>query len=109
MVQDRGGLGLPTLQQQSEQFVRTLKQHIGDDVGKSPKPEENSKLPPPRKMLTGVNTQFRSNTPQLFMDIDRTKVASLGVSYDDVNQTLAASISARSTSTATTNSAATGR
>ena len=35
-----------------------------------------------------MSTQFRSNTPQLFMDIDRTKVASLGVSLDDVNQTL---------------------
>ena len=33
-------------------------------------------------------TQFRSNTPQLYMDIDRTKAASLGVSLDDVNQTL---------------------
>jgi multidrug efflux pump len=38
--------------------------------------------------LSGVNTQFRSNTPQLYMDIDRNKVASLGVSLDDVNQTL---------------------
>ena len=39
--------------------------------------------------LAGVTTQFRSNTPQLFLDIDRDKVASLGVSLDDVNQTLA--------------------
>ena len=38
--------------------------------------------------LIGVSTQFRSNTPQLYLDIDRTKVASLGVSLDDVNQTL---------------------
>ena len=38
--------------------------------------------------LTGASTQFRSNTPQLFADIDRTKVASLGVSLQDVNQTL---------------------
>ena len=36
----------------------------------------------------GVSTQFRSNTPQLFMDIDRTKTAALGVSFNDVNQTL---------------------
>jgi multidrug efflux pump len=35
-----------------------------------------------------VATQFRSNTPQLFVDIDRTKVADLGVSLDDVNQAL---------------------
>jgi multidrug efflux pump len=38
--------------------------------------------------LTGVSTQFRSNTPQLYMDIDRAKVAALGVSFDDVIQTL---------------------
>src|SRR5204863_8462518 len=36
----------------------------------------------------GGSTQFSSNTPQLFMDIDRTKVAALGVSFRDVNQTL---------------------
>jgi multidrug efflux pump len=38
--------------------------------------------------LTGVQTQFRSNTPQLFLDIDRAKAASLGVSLDEINQTL---------------------
>ena len=38
--------------------------------------------------LNSVTTQFRSNMPQLFLDIDRTKAASLGVSLDDVNQTL---------------------
>src|SRR5204863_5545665 len=35
-----------------------------------------------------VSTQFRSNTPQVYMDIDRAKAAALGVSLDDVNQTL---------------------
>ena len=38
--------------------------------------------------LAGVSAQFRSNTPQLFMDIDRTKVEALGVPFLDVNQTL---------------------
>ncbi|HKI35566.1 MAG TPA: efflux RND transporter permease subunit [Gemmataceae bacterium] len=38
--------------------------------------------------LNSVTTQFRSNTPQVFLDIDRAKAASLGVSLDDVNQTL---------------------
>jgi multidrug efflux pump len=38
--------------------------------------------------MKDVTTQFRSNTPQLFLDIDRAKVASLGVSLNDVNQTL---------------------
>ena len=68
MVEDAGGLGLPALQHQTDDLVQKLQTQPG---------------------LTGVSTQFRSNTPQLFMDIDRTKVAALGVSLDDVNQTLA--------------------
>src|SRR5262249_35067876 len=35
-----------------------------------------------------VSTQFRANTPQLYFDIDRTKAKSMGVSIDDLNQTL---------------------
>ena len=35
-----------------------------------------------------MTTQFRSKTPQLFLDIDRDKAAAMGVSLDDVNQTL---------------------
>ena len=67
MVQDRGGLGLRALQCHADSLVRDLKK--APAVG------------------TAV-TQFRSNTPQLFLDIDRSKVASLGVTLDDVNQTL---------------------
>jgi len=36
----------------------------------------------------GVLTQFRSRTPQLYLDVDRTKVESLGVDLNDVNQTM---------------------
>ncbi len=67
MVEDRAGLGMATLQQQTDEIVRKLRDEPG---------------------LTGVSTQFRSNTPQLYLDIDRTKVATLGVSLDDVDQTL---------------------
>jgi multidrug efflux pump len=67
IVEDRAGLGLTTLQRQTDALVRKL-----DD----------------QPALVGVSSQFRSVTPQLFLDIDRTKVASLGVSLDDVNQTL---------------------
>ncbi len=35
-----------------------------------------------------MTTQFRANTPQLYMDIDRAKVKSLGVSINDVDQAL---------------------
>ena len=67
MVEDRAGLGLTTLQRQTDELVRRLQK---------------------QPTLVGVSTQFRSTTPQLFMDIDRTKVASLGIPLDDVNQTL---------------------
>jgi multidrug efflux pump len=67
MVEDRGGLGLSILDRQTDGLIRKLQ-----------------KLP----ALVGVSTQFRSTTPQLYMDIDRTKIASLGIPLNDVNQTL---------------------
>ena len=67
MVEDRGGLGLAFLQRQTDDLTQKMRALHG---------------------LTGVSAQFRSDTPQLYMDIDRTKVESLGVSLDDVNQTL---------------------
>jgi multidrug efflux pump len=67
MVEDRGGLGLDALQAQTDALIRKLNALPG---------------------LGSVSTQFRSRTPQLFMDIDRTKAYSLGVSLDEVNQAL---------------------
>jgi multidrug efflux pump len=67
MVEDRGGLGLSFLDHQTNDFIRALQ-----------------KIP----SLVGVSTQFRSTTPQLYLDIDRAKVASLGIPLNDVNQTL---------------------
>jgi multidrug efflux pump len=67
MVEDRGGLGLDDLQRRTDELTRTLQRQPG---------------------LSSVATQFRSNTPQLFMAIDRAKAETLGVSFDDVNQTL---------------------
>jgi multidrug efflux pump len=67
MVEDRGGLGLAALQAQTDDLIRKLQAQPG---------------------LTGVSTQFRSNTPQIFAAIDRTKAYSLGVSQQDITQTL---------------------
>ncbi len=67
MVEDRSSLGLKALQERTDQLTRDL-----------------SALPE----LASAVTQFRSKAPQLFLDIDRTKVQSLGVTFDDVNQTL---------------------
>jgi multidrug efflux pump len=67
MVEDRGGLGPAALQIHTDELVRRLRANPA---------------------LTGASTQFRSNTPQIFADIDRAKAASLGVSLLDVNQTM---------------------
>ncbi len=67
MVEDRGSLGMAELQ------------HGADDLIGKVRPERGFIM---------VTTQFRSNTPMLFMDIDRTKVKSLGVSIKDINQAL---------------------
>jgi multidrug efflux pump len=67
MVQDRGGLGLNELQQQTDAVVGKLQ---GNPA------------------TVGVLTQFRSKTPQLFLDLDRTKAQALGVPINDVNMTM---------------------
>jgi multidrug efflux pump len=67
LVEDRGGLGVRALEQQMDKLVRKFKA-----------------LP----NLADARTNFRAKIPQYYLDIDRTKVASMGVSLDDVNQTL---------------------
>jgi len=67
MVEDRGGRGLEVLQAQTDLATRALKAQPG---------------------LADVDTGFRSHTPQLFLNIDRAKAEALGLSFDDVNQTL---------------------
>ncbi len=132
-VEDKAGLGLATLQDQTDKFIRRIE---GDSYRLTDKafanlrasgvpPDTIDKLEPlhdeplaqvqyksklagvlePEELqkyetvllkagrqsslgLADVSTQFRSNTPQYYMDIDRAKVAALGVSLDDVNQTL---------------------
>jgi multidrug efflux pump len=67
MVEDKGGLGLPALQKQTDALVRNLQKN---------------------RKLNSVSSPFRSNTPQLYLDIDRTKVETLGLKLEDVNQTV---------------------
>ena len=68
IVEDRGGRGLEVLQSPDRRLTRALRAQPG---------------------LADVSTEFRSRTPQLYLDIDRTKAEALGLSFDDVNQTLA--------------------
>jgi len=67
VVEDRGGMGIKALAARLDELIEKLKG-----------------VP----TLNSTSTQFRPRNPQLYLDIDRTKVAALGVSLDDVNQTL---------------------
>jgi multidrug efflux pump len=63
MVEDRGDNGPAMLQGQVENLVEKGNQQTG---------------------LVGLFTQFRANTPQLFVDVDRVKCKTMGVALDDV-------------------------
>jgi multidrug efflux pump len=67
MVEDRGSLGPQSLQTYADTLVEQGRQQ-------------------PR--LVVVPTMFRAETPQLYMDINRTKARSLGVRIQDVDDTL---------------------
>jgi multidrug efflux pump len=73
MIEDRGGRGLTDLQEQTDRLIRKSQSQRGlSDI----------------RGLSDVATGFRSSAPQIYLDIDRDKAVSLGVSFDDVNQTL---------------------
>jgi hydrophobe/amphiphile efflux-1 (HAE1) family protein len=67
MVEDRGALGPAALQRSTDELVRKIQGQ-------------------PHIYL--AFTLFRADAPMLYMDIDRTKAASMGVSVDDINQAL---------------------
>lgn len=63
MLQDRGGVGLQNLQETAQNFIQT---------GNS------------QTALEGMNTTFRANVPQLFLDIDREQVKNRNLSLGSV-------------------------
>jgi multidrug efflux pump len=63
MIEDRGNEGLEMLQRQADELIQTGNQEPG---------------------LVGLFTVFRANTPQLYVDIDRTKCKMMGVAMNDV-------------------------
>jgi len=71
MVEDRAGLGLPTLETAVRQFV-------ADGSTQS--------------SFQRFYTPFRANTPQIRVDIDREQVKSMGVALQDVFDTLGAAL-----------------
>jgi multidrug efflux pump len=67
MIQDRGDVGFETLQAYADQVAYEANQAPG---------------------LVGVFNTFRANTPQLYVDIDRTKAKAMGVPLTEVFDTL---------------------
>ncbi len=67
MVEDRGDAGLDVLQGQADNLALQGNQQPG---------------------LVGLFNSFRANTPQLYVDIDRIKCKTMGVSLTDVFDTL---------------------
>ncbi|MEW6688264.1 MAG: multidrug efflux RND transporter permease subunit [Pseudomonadota bacterium] len=70
-IQNRGEGGAQRLNEVTQQFIAAASQ--------SPK-------------IAMVNTFWRANVPQLFVDVDREKVKSLGIPLDEVFSTLAATL-----------------
>jgi HAE1 family hydrophobic/amphiphilic exporter-1 len=69
MLQDRGDVGLMALQEMAEEMA---------NAGNG------------EPTITGVNTTFRANVPQLFIDINRTQAMILGVPLGTIFNTLQA-------------------
>lgn len=67
MIRDVGASGLASLQQSADEVALAGNQSPG---------------------LVGLFSGFRASTPQMFVDVDRTKCKSLGVSLQDVFTTL---------------------
>ena len=67
MIEDRGGVGVETLQAQTDNLIALGNKEPG---------------------LVGLFTVFRANTPQLYVDVDRTKCEAMGVSLGEVNDAL---------------------
>jgi multidrug efflux pump len=67
MIQDRSDAGLPMLQGQADNLA-----------------SQGSRTPG----IAGMFSMFRANTPQLYVDLDRTKCKAVGVPISDVFNTL---------------------
>ncbi len=73
MLQDRGGNNPQYLSDNTLKFIQAASQR--PEIGR-------------------IYTTYRTNVPQVYLDLDRDKVLKLGLSLDDVNQTIGAALGA---------------
>jgi HAE1 family hydrophobic/amphiphilic exporter-1 len=73
MLQDRGGNSPQYLSDNTTKFIQAASQR--PEIGR-------------------IYTTYRTNVPQVYLDVDRDKVLKLGLALEDVNQTIGASLGA---------------
>lgn len=90
VIEDRSDIGLESLQQVADRIISQA------DVDRAPAQQSASGQPAEAKtanamqapQLEGLFTSFRANTPWLYLDIDRQRVKTMGVSMSEVFNTL---------------------
>jgi hydrophobe/amphiphile efflux-1 (HAE1) family protein len=87
MVEDRGDVGLKTLEEQTNNL-------IARGNGTKLKPDQKT-FEPDVLEVTGLFSVFKANSPQLFIDVDRDACLSQGVNLGDVFGTLQATMGSR--------------
>ncbi|HZZ81242.1 MAG TPA: multidrug efflux RND transporter permease subunit [Gemmataceae bacterium] len=82
MIEDRGDIGLTTLQTVADNIVAAGNGQQSGDKSKGTAAVD------PESGLQDLFTSFRANTPWLYLDIDRLQAKSLGVSMSEIFTTL---------------------
>ena len=88
MIEDRGDVGLEMLQAQTDNLINKTKDReikVGDKTVKVPG----------EPSVTGAFTVFKTNSPQLFADVDRDACLMQGVNLGDVFGTMQAYLGSR--------------
>jgi multidrug efflux pump subunit AcrB len=92
VIEDRGDMGLDSLQQNAERVVsegtHTLLCLDGKVHDATRNAEHVASEATHTPGLQGLFTSFRANTPWIYLNIDRDKVNAMGVSMDEVFNTL---------------------
>jgi multidrug efflux pump subunit AcrB len=91
VIEDRGDMGFKALQENAERVV-SVGTHLKYDAATGAVLMEDAERVAPEGTYTqglqGLFTSFRANTPWLYLNIDRDKVNAMGVSMDEVFNTL---------------------
>ncbi len=82
MVEDRGSNGPRQLQAQTDNLIEVANQQPADPTGKTPG-------------VAGLFTVFRTNSPQVYVDVNEAACSAQGIDVRDVYATMQATLGAR--------------